>query len=956
MKPFLSFLFLMLLQNILFSQNYAQLSNEASKYSNIDNEKYLYYTKLAAAQAAAEFGAHSRQYAESLNTLAEANRNKDNLQETEKYLLAAHRILKDSLFNSDENGVNLIALGKYYHQIGDYTEANVWFGQFINFAEQTSSECKGGFAYLGDFFYDMGDFKKAKHFLEKNVTQCEFLAEKSPLEYAFRIEKLANLYNDNGDYVATEQLYARCFPIFKKYIPQEHPEWAYIQANYLNFLIKIKNFSAANVVIEELFKIPYTKSSVEVMAQIAEAFVQMEKYNDAEVFYNYAHQLCAQQSVKSYCEDIKLLNNIGNVQLKLANYAKADDYLSTASKLLDKKDILNKITLKQADDGEKNLYINVLISTAILENARKNHQQAINYCKKAWKTVQYTAKIDEERRRNILSQLIIAYDALDDYTSLESMIALDINETSQNQITRILPAVGSLSRVSFLIKIAKYNHIVASILTRSHTKMQNSGSLLYDYALHNKGIGLQWNLNERSKMRQSKDSLVIFTYKKWQNLYSKLVSLSENSREYQEIRQIMDEIERSFSQRLGVSERYFAQIDWQKIRAALNPNDLAIEIVALPYYDVAAEKYNGDTLYFAAILDFNASKPQLLYLFEQKELQKLLENGDDFYNDPAAYALVWEKIAPFTRNINTIYFSPAGLLYQIKIGAIPTPRNQRLIDLFKFQTLLSTRNLLEQSNLNVNIKNGETLIFAGADYDDYSNEAQFFAFNYEKKPIDVVDNDATEGYKTNPKNYKKLPYSYDEGNKIFSICIEKNLTVRHFTSIYATEQHLKNAIRLEEKSPFALIISTHGFFDTNHEPHKTNPMNRCGLVMAGANRLLKNNAFASNDGILLGQEIQQIDLSGTKIVILPTCESANGEISTSEGVFGLQRAFKLAGAEYILMYLDSAEDRVTNEFMISFYEKLAAEKSISDAFYETQIAIRKQYPNRLDWANWVLIK
>ena len=93
------------------------------------------------------------------------------------------------------------------------------------------------------------------------------------------------------------------------------------------------------------------------------------------------------------------------------------------------------------------------------------------------------------------------------------------------------------------------------------------------------------------------------------------------------------------------------------------------------------------------------------------------------------------------------------------------------------------------------------------------------------------------------------------------------------------------------------------------------------------------------DGILTAKEISTLDLRETDIVVLSACETAQGVI-TGEGVFGLQRAFKMAGAKTIMMTLWQVNDRATNLFMTSFFRHYSQGMSKRQAFRLAQQEVR----------------
>jgi len=135
-----------------------------------------------------------------------------------------------------------------------------------------------------------------------------------------------------------------------------------------------------------------------------------------------------------------------------------------------------------------------------------------------------------------------------------------------------------------------------------------------------------------------------------------------------------------------------------------------------------------------------------------------------------------------------------------------------------------------------------------------------------------------------------------------------------------------------------------------------NPLMRSGLVLSGANRVWNNpDMKGEEDGVLTAYEVAQIDLRQTGLVVLSACETGLGDINGSEGVYGLQRSFKMAGVKYIIMSLWQVPDNETQEFMTLFYKNLLLLKEPKQAFAKTQLAMRKKY-DPYYWAAFVLIE
>ena len=135
------------------------------------------------------------------------------------------------------------------------------------------------------------------------------------------------------------------------------------------------------------------------------------------------------------------------------------------------------------------------------------------------------------------------------------------------------------------------------------------------------------------------------------------------------------------------------------------------------------------------------------------------------------------------------------------------------------------------------------------------------------------------------------------------------------------------------------------------------PLLRSGLVLAGGNYAWsgKKPIEGVEDGIATAYEISQLDLSTTELVVLSACETALGDIKGSEGVFGLQRGFKMAGVKNMIVSLWQGPDKETAELMTAFYSYWMKGNTINEAFNRAQTEMRKKYTPYY-WAAFVLVE
>ena len=210
-------------------------------------------------------------------------------------------------------------------------------------------------------------------------------------------------------------------------------------------------------------------------------------------------------------------------------------------------------------------------------------------------------------------------------------------------------------------------------------------------------------------------------------------------------------------------------------------------------------------------------------------------------------------------------------------------------------------------------------------------------------------------------SFSYLPHTLKEINRSkYTENLQKSAVV--FKADNATEAAFRNLGG--DNSPEVIHFATHGFTlpDTSMQqrnnagaPFKEsdNPLLRCGLVMAGGNKGWKGEAgLNEDDGILTGLEISSVQLPHTQLAVLSACETGLGKIEGSEGVFGLQRAFKLAGVNYVMASLWQVPDKETAEFMETFYTHwLNGKPSVTLFTYATNHKKYAPYWAGLHWCN-----
>jgi CHAT domain-containing protein len=154
-----------------------------------------------------------------------------------------------------------------------------------------------------------------------------------------------------------------------------------------------------------------------------------------------------------------------------------------------------------------------------------------------------------------------------------------------------------------------------------------------------------------------------------------------------------------------------------------------------------------------------------------------------------------------------------------------------------------------------------------------------------------------------------------------------------FTGERATKAELQKV-----EAPRMLHIASHGFFLTDARVQGVNPLVRSGLAFAGANL----SPATRESGILTALEASSLNLWGTRLVTLSACDTGVGEVRNGEGVYGLRRAFVLAGAESLVMSLWPVNDAIARETMVAYYRGLRAGLGRGDALRQSKLTMLRR--------------
>jgi len=527
--------------------------------------------------------------------------------------------------------------------------------------------------------------------------------------------------------------------------------------------------------------------------------------------------------------------------------------------------------------------------------------------------------------------------------------------------------------------IGEHQYFISQLLSCYFYKSEQlteMAELAYNDIMMYKSILLNQYLKQKSSINNSlglKDK-----YDRYRSINKMLISQISKSKSNQlqidSLKSELEKLEKYLSQNINQFGNSLDYYSWKEISEKLNPSELAIEFVAYENYldstgNLSLNQSQGVN-YCALIIRKGFTNPRIIHLCNETELLEFLNQPQINFKPGTGfqlYDLVWKKMEPHLNGVSKIYFSPAGLLNRINLSAIQVSEDEQLLDRFELIQLIGTRQLIELKELSKPIN---ALLVGGIDYDSQISESVDQSMNLATVDVDRPKFMATDSILRGGE-WRYLFGSEVEIDSVSKILGRQHIVVNILNGKEGSESlvisHTANG-----KSPGILHFATHGYFfpDSYKKSEYTDgienvfiysesPMLRSGLILAGGNRTWKgiNDVKSEEDGILTAYEVSQLDLGNTGLVILSACETGLGDIKGNEGVYGLQRAFKIAGVDYIIMSLWKVPDQATKEFMVKFYSIWQDEgKTIPVAFRQTQIWMRERYIGSLYWAGFVLIQ
>jgi len=533
--------------------------------------------------------------------------------------------------------------------------------------------------------------------------------------------------------------------------------------------------------------------------------------------------------------------------------------------------------------------------------------------------------------------------------------------------------------------------ILLSVFYKHYSELKKYAPLVFDVVLRRKAISLEITTLRRDKILSGQSPEVRNKFEKLRNIRKIIARLmteppekmspeSHRKRIYN-LEQQADALEKELAAYISELELYKKLENAEhKIIASLLPEDThLVEFVSYMHYDFQKKEWHSFR-YIAFILSKHAPKDiQMVDIGEASEIDNLITQ---FRTTIHALTIRFKKERE--RNIATVPIE----ISDKQIATVPIEISDKQSDIGKLlykklfghiaDKIGKTKKMLISPDGNIILLPFEALQMPDNRYviEDFEisyidSGRDLLRLQYRQPPqsrsVILADPDfdlAGQGMLPDRSRFKDIqPLPRLHGTKEEGETIRKLLPLSDF---YTDKEVLDEKVK-QIRGPEIFHIATHGLFISEQKKNERifqseNPLLRSGLALAGVNSFFqgKNPARYAGDGLLMALDVSSMNLTGTDLVVLSACQTGLGEVRSGDGIYGLRRAFTIAGARTQIVSLWSVPDQETKELMISFYTKILKGKGKAEALRESQremiAKLRKQgTPEPSLWGAFVCI-
>lgn len=945
----------------------------------------------------------SLSYVDELINIANMYSRSGNFDEAIKHEMEAANIIDRFPEEKEQYWKCMISIADFYAAKHEYAES-------IRIIKETIYDCSSimgtsNYLYvtamneLASFHLKCGEFEKAINCCEKALEACQSMSPEKGEDYAMTLNNLGTIYAVMGNYRTAIEVTEEAKDIRFNIFGNDSPDYALCLNNIAKYYSKLGNYAYA-IKMEELALDSYFKYYGYKGSEYATS-----ENNLAEYYYLKGDIEAAIETEKDAVEiwlelfgenhpDYAIsLNDLANFYYINGNYEEAisccEKALSIRKKIWGERHpdyILSLNNLAQYKYGtglmeegikiQKNVvslyeqilgtshpdYALSLLNLAEMYSKSDSLQKAIELAEEVSRIFSSTYGENGAQYAFSLS-LLTEYYALEGRKKETEELAVQTGLLYNDIILTNFYHLTSTERPLFWRANDRwYIHELPYISYLSRTP--GILSVLYNSVLFSKGILLNAEIEMRKLIQESGNQEVLNVFdknKRDRDILNYLLNQPKDRRKLNSdsLENIIRNQEAFLMKKSQSFGNYTNSLSttWKQVQSRLDKKEAAVEFLLVSLSP-------NETRICALVLKSDSQYPVFFDLCDEEQV-KMISQNKDFEND-RLYSLVWEPLKQTLKGIKSIYFAPAGCLYNLPLEYAKLSGKTYMNDRFNMFRVSSTRELVEVSTDSIR----NAVLYGGLAY--YADSTSIRAANDENKIVKTKQYVAERAVLDSTLSRDGLKYLEGTKREIDTIDIilaANDVPHKKYEGVFGTEESVK---ALSGSGTGILHIATHGFYWTPDEINRYIPfvhsddisdlfsiedkaLTRSGLCMSGAGGALSGSPFPEymEDGVLTGQEISVLDFRRLDLVVLSACKTGLGDV-TSDGVYGLQRAFKKSGAHTIIMSLWKVDDDATSTMMADFYKNLLSGLDLQESFKKSISHMRRLYRYK-EWASFVIL-
>ncbi len=962
---------LLLLGHPLIAQDKAELGRLVGQAQELEKQERFVEAittyNRAADLATRLFGAN-HVYVGTLNgSSGELNRQLGLYVESEKRLeksLAIFELGTDHSLVAE--GVNNLAAVKY--ELGKYDEALALHRRSVKLFEATSGENSVEVAVarsnLAGVLKEFGQTSEAESLYIKSLKTLEANRAKHARRLADTLANLANIYQEEGEMARAEPLVQRAVLLKEQQYGPQHFEVARTLNNLASMHSQMGQYAKAEEELERAIKIleasfgPDHTDVARSLTNLAVAKLRLGKKNEVEALYLRALKIREDSLGKDHPDVATIWEHLGSFYTIERRF---DESEAAA---------LNGLKIRREKLGQDHPRVAYSLSNLaqlrLIQNRKADAEDLLHQVL-AIREAKLLASHPDLAITNASLGWIYASDKRID----KALSTFDKSRRGlRGYVEQTLTVLSESEQTQFLKEFdqPQYHTALSAAFAQ---RDQNSTDLSAAWVLNSKGIAQQVLAQRTLVNRDSTNPAVSVISQALVAIRKQLASLSltgaesaDNAARRKKIEELTKreaETARLMNAAGGRSASRGEFVELDRVRRNIADDAVLVEIVRFQLHDFIdpvqkafPERYvawiippAGDAT--VRLVDLGSAGPIDAAIATVREMltkssEQIRESGE-----PDAEAelrkglqplakLVFEPLLEGLGDYQKLYLSPDAGLWLVPWSAMPLADGKYAVERFDIRYLISGRDLIPVEGKSV--PSTRPILMADPNYDLSPTEIQAATQQLFKGRTTGGPVRATPAGENRLGQAPRLP-----GTKTEAKAIQPKIESIANTEAYLyTDHQALEAVFKSLRHPQILVLSTHGFFrelpaDGAATSESSNPLLRCGLLLAGCNKPADVSADNVEDGILTGLEIVGTDLRGTDLVVLSACETGLGEIRSGEGVAGLRQAFQLAGAKSVVATLWQIPDRETARLMTEFFSQLAEGVDRSAALRAAQLKI-----------------